>query len=103
MAPSNETTVPSTRRVRKSVGASTEMMRTVDKENATVDVARTLADNRKKSRSKSIGPGGLDALKRGTGNRRAVSMLLIYEIYLKMRLRSVNLVYRRTRKAEIDS
>ncbi|KAH0597791.1 hypothetical protein MHUMG1_04163 [Metarhizium humberi] len=71
MAPSKETTVPSTRRVRKSVGASTEMMRTVDKENATVDVARTLADNRKKSRSKSIGPGGLDALKRGTGNRRA--------------------------------
>ncbi|KIE01293.1 chromosome segregation protein, partial [Metarhizium majus ARSEF 297] len=71
MAPSNETTVPSTRRVRKSVGASTEMMRTVDKENATVDVARTLADNRKKSRSKSIGPGGLDALKCGTGNRRA--------------------------------
>ncbi|QLI69881.1 Kinetochore protein spc7 [Metarhizium brunneum] len=71
MAPSKETTVPSTRRVRKSVGASTEMMRTADKENATVDVARTLADNRKKSRSKSIGPGGLDALKRGTGNRRA--------------------------------
>ncbi|EFY86682.1 chromosome segregation protein [Metarhizium acridum CQMa 102] len=71
MAPSNETTVPSTRRVRKSAGTSTEMKRAVDKENATVDVARTLADNRKKSRSKSIGPGGLDALKRGTGNRRA--------------------------------
>jgi kinetochore protein Spc7/SPC105 len=54
------------------------MKRTMDKENATVDVARTLADNRKKSRSKSMGPGGLDALKHGTGNRRAVSLLVPY-------------------------
>ncbi|KHN96716.1 chromosome segregation protein [Metarhizium album ARSEF 1941] len=71
MAPPNEVTVPSMRRVRKSVGANAEMKRTVDKENATVDVARTLADDRKKSRSKSMGPGGLDALKHATGNRRA--------------------------------
>ncbi|OAA46938.1 chromosome segregation protein [Metarhizium rileyi] len=71
MAPSNETTVPSTRRARKSIGVNPALKRTVDKENATVDVARTLADNRKKSRSKSMGPGGLDALKNGTGNRRA--------------------------------
>ncbi|KAG6025019.1 hypothetical protein E4U41_001631 [Claviceps citrina] len=70
MAPSADATVPSTRRVRKSVGTVT-MKKTMDKENATVDVASTLAANRKKSRSKSLGPGGLDALKRGNGNRRA--------------------------------
>jgi kinetochore protein Spc7/SPC105 len=77
MAPSSEATMPSTRRVRKSIGAHAEMKRTVDKENATVDVARTLADNRKKSRSKSLGPGGLDALKNGSGNRRAVSLPIL--------------------------
>lgn len=46
----------------------------MDKENATVDVASTLAANRKKSRSKSMGPGGLDGLKHGNGNRRAVGL-----------------------------
>ena len=65
--------MPSTRRTRKSIGSHLQMKRTVDKENATVDVASTLADNRKKSRSKSIGPGGLDTLKNGSGNRRIVS------------------------------
>lgn len=43
----------------------------MDKENATVDVASELAASRK-ARSKSIGPGGLDSLRPGTGNRRAV-------------------------------
>lgn len=42
-----------------------------------LDVAHkrtTLGDRQsKKSRSKSIGPGGLDALKDATGNRRKVS------------------------------
>ncbi|GAB0139772.1 hypothetical protein EsHS_00000413 [Epichloe bromicola] len=70
MAPSADATVPSTRRVRKSVG-NVAMRKTMDKENATVDVASTLAANRKKSRSKSMGPGGLDGLKHGNGNRRA--------------------------------
>lgn len=44
----------------------------MEKENITVDVASSLAGNggRKKSRSKSMGPGGLDALKPGSGNRR---------------------------------
>ncbi|KAL8883778.1 MAG: hypothetical protein Q9215_008023, partial [Flavoplaca cf. flavocitrina] len=45
----------------------------VNKENSTVD-STTLAEapkaSLKKSRSKSIGPGGLDALKETTGNRR---------------------------------
>lgn len=34
-----------------------------------------MAGTRKKSRSKSMGPGGLDALKMGNGNRRAVGRL----------------------------
>lgn len=60
-----------TRRTRKSTSA-------MDKDNATLDLGRgdTLAENRKKakSRSKSIGPGGLDALKAGSGNRRVVAL-----------------------------
>ena len=53
----------------------------MDKENMTADIGtlggagkRALLGERpsKKSRSKSIGPGGLDALKDGTGNRRQV-------------------------------
>ncbi|KAG5984106.1 hypothetical protein E4U55_005980 [Claviceps digitariae] len=70
MAPTADATLPPTRRVRKSVG-TVAMKKTMDKENATVDVASTLAANRQKSRSKSLGPGGLDALKHGNGNRRA--------------------------------
>ncbi|KUI70508.1 Kinetochore protein spc7 [Cytospora mali] len=62
-----DTTLPATRRTRRSTSA-------VDKDNATVDLGAgtTLAENRKKakSRSKSMGPGGLDALKAGSGNRR---------------------------------
>jgi kinetochore protein Spc7/SPC105 len=65
-------TLPSSRRARKSVGAHTDMRKGLDKENATVDIASELAASRKKSRSKSMGPGGLDTLKPGTGNRRVV-------------------------------
>jgi len=54
----------------------------MDKENMTADIGalgvvqkRNVLGERhsKKSRSKSIGPGGLDALKDTTGNRRKVS------------------------------
>lgn len=65
--------MPSTRRVRKSIGSHISLKNTMDKENATVDVASTLAANRQKSRSKSMGPGGLDASVFGHGSRRAVS------------------------------
>lgn len=55
-----------TRHTRKSLADAMD--------NATVDLGTSLAENRKKakSRSKSIGPGGLDGtgLKSGTGNRR---------------------------------
>ncbi|KAI5918335.1 Spc7-domain-containing protein [Camillea tinctor] len=62
---------PSKRRPRKSTGHSPVRKR-IEKENITVDVASSLAGNggRKKSRSKSMGPGGLDVLKAGSGNRR---------------------------------
>ncbi|WYZ44139.1 hypothetical protein EsH8_VII_000575 [Colletotrichum jinshuiense] len=71
MAPFGDATLPLTRRTRKSIGAPTSSRKTGDKENATIDVGSTLAESRKKSRSKSIGPGGLDALKNASGNRRA--------------------------------
>lgn len=52
----------------------------LDKENATaeIDGAQPFASNAKsamrdkKSRSKSLGPGGLDALQHSNGNRRQV-------------------------------
>ncbi|KAL0935136.1 chromosome segregation protein (Spc7 kinetochore protein) [Colletotrichum truncatum] len=71
MASFGDATMPSTRRTRKSIGAPTSSRKVSDKENATIDVGSTLAESRKKSRSKSIGPGGLDALKNANGNRRA--------------------------------
>ncbi|GFP56603.1 kinetochore protein spc7 [Trichoderma asperellum] len=67
MSAPGEATLPATRRSRKSIGVHTELSR---KENATIDSGGSLAASRK-SRSKSIGPGGLDALRQGNGNRRA--------------------------------
>ncbi|KAL8778276.1 MAG: hypothetical protein Q9213_007496, partial [Squamulea squamosa] len=59
-------------RSRKSI-AHMSSANIVNKENVTVD-STTLGEapkaSHKKSRSKSIGPGGLDALKEGSGNRR---------------------------------
>jgi kinetochore protein Spc7/SPC105 len=73
MSSSGQTTLPPTRRVRKSIGAHTDARKAADKENVTMDLgSNSLAMNRK-LRSKSLGPGGLDALKHGNGNRRAVS------------------------------
>ncbi|EPS30251.1 hypothetical protein PDE_05202 [Penicillium oxalicum 114-2] len=52
------------------------MTSTLDKENATTDIATSSGTNarasskEKKSRSKSLGPGGLDALQHSNGNRR---------------------------------
>ncbi|EAQ92611.1 hypothetical protein CHGG_00846 [Chaetomium globosum CBS 148.51] len=71
MAPQGEATVPATRRTRKSIGGGPSTRRTLDKENATLDVGSATGATRKKSRSKSMGPGGLDPLKMGNGNRRA--------------------------------
>ncbi|KAI8951933.1 hypothetical protein F4801DRAFT_543156 [Xylaria longipes] len=71
MAGHTDVTLPSTRRPRKSTGHSPVRKR-IEKENITVDLASSLAANasRKKSRSKSMGPGGLDVLRSGSGNRR---------------------------------
>lgn len=80
MTSREEVTLPATRpKSRKSLGhiPSTSEM---DQENATTDLGALAAGKRggpiekpsKKSRSKSIGPGGLDALKDSSGNRRQV-------------------------------
>ncbi|KAJ9158539.1 Spc7-domain-containing protein [Coniochaeta hoffmannii] len=70
MSPTGEVTLPATRRTRRSIGGQSPAKKSSEKENATVDIGSTLAANRKKSRSKSIGPGGLDGLKPSAGNRR---------------------------------
>lgn len=54
----------------------------MDQENATADLGALASGKKsmpieklsKKSRSKSIGPGGLDALKDTSGNRRKVGL-----------------------------
>ncbi|ORY55480.1 uncharacterized protein BCR38DRAFT_356904 [Pseudomassariella vexata] len=71
MASHADAPVPALRRPRKSTGHSPVRKR-MEKENITVDMASSLAGNssRKKSRSKSMGPGGLDVLMSGSGNRR---------------------------------
>ncbi|CAK7271665.1 hypothetical protein SEPCBS119000_004722 [Sporothrix epigloea] len=72
MAPSqsSEATLLATRRTRKSIADFS-----LNKENATMDfseqtMAPEAAANKRKLRSKSMGPGGLDALKSASGNRR---------------------------------
>lgn len=77
MASRDEATLPATRRPksRKSIASIPQ----TDQENMTADLG-ALSGKRnalgekaaKKSRSKSIGPGGLDALIDATGNRREV-------------------------------
>lgn len=59
-----------------------KMTSNLDKENATADIGATQAfangakpaSKDKKSRSKSLGPGGLDALQNSNGNRRKVHL-----------------------------
>ncbi|KAK3330167.1 hypothetical protein B0H66DRAFT_542936 [Apodospora peruviana] len=79
MSSHGEITLPATRRTRKSIGGGggrSPSQKAADKENATLNIdmgaagGTSLAAGRKKSRSKSIGPGGIDVLKSGTGNRR---------------------------------
>lgn len=61
------------------------MTSNLDKENATADIGATQSFGNgakptgkdKKSRSKSLGPGGLDALQNSNGNRRKVCTLVI--------------------------
>ena len=84
MSSREEVTLPATRpKSRKSMAhqSSADM---IDKENITADIGALGVTHKKaalgerpskKSRSKSIGPGGLDALKDTTGNRRKVSQL----------------------------
>ncbi|KAG7137331.1 Kinetochore protein spc7 like [Verticillium longisporum] len=72
MSSSGDATVPATRKLRKSIGGQISSAKATEKENVTLDLgSSSLAANRKKSRSKSIGPGGLDVLKNANGNRRA--------------------------------
>lgn len=79
MSSREEVTLPATRpKSRKSLGHISSAQ-SMDQENMTADVRTLITGKRapiekasRKSRSKSIGPGGLDALKDATGNRRKV-------------------------------
>lgn len=78
MSAREETTLPATRpKSRKSLG-HVPSAHDVDQENQTADVGLLIGGKRapmeksRKSRSKSIGPGGLDTLKDTSGNRRKV-------------------------------
>lgn len=73
-------------RSRRSIAhvPSSKTASTLDKENATTDIS-ALKPHRgnakqpakdKKSRSKSLGPGGLDALQDSNGNRRKVNIII---------------------------
>lgn len=80
MSSREEVTLPATRpKSRKSL-AHIPSSKSMDKENMTADIGSLVSGKRdapieklsRKSRSKSIGPGGLDALKDTSGNRRKV-------------------------------
>ena len=75
MSSREEVTLPATRpKSRKSL-AHIPSSQEMDQENMTTGIgalAGTKKAASKKSRSKSVGPGGLDALKDTTGNRRKV-------------------------------
>ena len=74
MSSREEVTLPATRpKSRKSL-AHIPSSQEMDQENMTADIGALAGPKKvsKKSRSKSIGPGGLDALKHTTGNRRKV-------------------------------
>lgn len=71
---------PRVRQARKSIAHMPSAGIVGDKENATVDagaIASFSAQGKqaaKENRSKSIGPGGLDALKEGSGNKQEVGL-----------------------------
>lgn len=83
MASRDDMTLPAARpKSRKSL-AHVPSANAMNKENMTADIGAMAEHNKraalgerptKKSRSKSIGPGGLDALKDTSGNRRKVRM-----------------------------
>ena len=71
MTSQQDVTLPPTRIPRKSIGGGSPTKKRAEKDNATVDIG-AMGAGRKKMRSKSMGPGSLDILKSGNGNRRAV-------------------------------
>ncbi|KAK3397811.1 hypothetical protein B0T20DRAFT_232446 [Sordaria brevicollis] len=70
MSSQQDVTLPQSRIPRKSIGGGSPTKKRAEKDNATVDIG-SMGAGRKKMRSKSMGPGSLDILKSGNGNRRA--------------------------------
>ena len=71
---------PRVRQVRKSIAHTPSAYLTGNEENTRVDMGKDASLSvqgkqvTKKNRSKSIGPGGLDALKEGSGNKQEVRL-----------------------------
>ena len=71
---------PRVRQARKSIAHTPSAYLTGNEENAKVDAGTNASFSvqgkqaAKKSRSKSIGPGGLDALKESSGNKQEVGL-----------------------------
>ena len=86
MASTQSPRAPRMRQARKSLAHVPSADSSGDKENLTVDSAALSSltaqgkQASKKSRSKSIGPGGLDALKESTGNKQEVGRSYCEEI-----------------------
>jgi len=87
MASRDESTLPATRpKSRKSL-AHIPSAKNLEQENMTADLGALASGKRagpierpsKKSRSKSIGPGGLDALKDTSGNSRKVGPSITFQ------------------------
>lgn len=70
MTSQQDVTLPQSRIPRKSIGGGSLTKKRAEKDNVTVDIG-AMGAGHKKMRSKSMGPGSLDILKSGNGNRRA--------------------------------
>ena len=84
MASTQSPKLPRMRKSRMSLAHVPSKDVGADKENLTVDSAALSGliaqgmHTAKKARSQSIGPGGLDALKEGSGNKQDVSLQFQY-------------------------
>lgn len=98
MASTERTALPPRPRSRKSI-AHMPSPDTIDKENATTDLSAlksNIKDTKvgKKSRSKSVGPGGLDGLVEGSGNgRRKVLQSTSYHIEVRNPIKILTYIF----------
>ena len=83
--PATQSPKPSGRRARKSI-AHLPSSRATDKENNTLQCLdpkdHDQSGSKRKTRSKSLGPGGLEALSESSGNRQKVVYVVVSNLTL---------------------